>query len=487
MRQLALSRQLGRDDARRMHPLRPCLVLLVPSLGCLLAAAEPAPAERGLLGDLAAFLALDRELTAPGHTAVDPSKAGERTRFHGYFRAGTGVNQDGGTMQRFLDSRIGRLGNEDDLYGEVAISHDIAYEGEKRWFATLRAAISGEGAQTGASTANGELSLSLPEAFVGGEDLFGHAETVWAGRRFYRRRDVSITDFYYQDLSGNGAGIDGWDLGSSTISVAVILNGGDMPADTTGSAYDESEGSNGGPTLTALTAGLEFSLGSLGLLAIDGVVAGSPAGTLQDEDVPLAPEQRYDALIMGGLGFRLGSTLGERARHVLALQGGLGSSDPFNLPGLPGSELTAIEGTTSERVRTPWLLRGVSDISWHSANAVLGFAGTLVGEWQDSGADGAERERRIDAVLRGVWYGSRHFGLALEPGVSWIDAPDAPAHIGKLTAALQMRVAETMATRPVLRLFATYAHWSEEAAAVGDTHADDRQGWNFGLQGEVWW
>ncbi len=470
-----------------MRPLRPGLVLLVPSLAAFLAAAEPVPAEKGLLGDLADFLALDRELTAPGHTAVDPSDAGERTRFHGYFRAGAGVNQDGGSMDRFLDSRIGRLGNEDDLYGEVAVSHDVAYEGGKRWYVTLRASFADQGWPASGSTGDGDLDIGLPEAFIGGEDLFGHQETVWAGRRFYRRCDVSITDFYYQDFSGNGAGVENWDFGSFVGSGAVIINGGELPADASGAAYDESEASNGRPTLIAGTFGLECSAGTLGLLSVDSVVAGSPGGTLQDEDVPGAAAQHYDAMLTGGVGLRLGSTLGEHARHILVVQGGVGSSDPFNLAGLADSELVAIDGTPGERERTPWLARAISDASWASANRVLGLAGTLVGEWSDTGFASDRRQRRIDAVVRGVWYGSRHFGLALEPGASWIDAPDAPAHIGKFTAAVQMRVAETIATRPVLRLFATYAHWSEESAAVGATRADDREGWNFGLQGEVWW
>ena len=48
--------------------------------------------------------------------------------------------------------------------------------------------------------------------------------SVWIGKRFYRREDIHITDKYYHDVSGNGAGIENVALGSGKLSVAWLRN-----------------------------------------------------------------------------------------------------------------------------------------------------------------------------------------------------------------------------------------------------------------------
>ena len=45
--------------------------------------------------------------------------------FHGYMRAGVGVNADGGQQIDFKKSQIGRLGNESDVYGEIQLGKEV--------------------------------------------------------------------------------------------------------------------------------------------------------------------------------------------------------------------------------------------------------------------------------------------------------------------------------------------------------------------------
>lgn len=483
---------------RRAHRCRFVRLLCLPTFAAVVAAGEADP--EPLLPDsdptppvVVEPTGTDVEVVAPGTIIADPSMGpkGQRTRFNGYLRAGTGLNDDGGTMDRFLDSRIGRLGNEDDLYGEAAVSHDVAYEGENRWYVTVRLAFADSSLAANGTTGDDKLSVGLPEAFVGAEKLLGHGETIWVGRRFYHRRDVHVTDFYYQDFSGIGLGVDQWDFGGFSGSAAVIINGGDLPGYGNGNApadqpYTVAESENGRPALTAFTASVALDLETLGALSVEGVFGGSASGTLEPEAGGVAEE--YDSLVLGGVAAYLTTPFpAGRGRNILAIQGGIGSSAPFNLPSIPTAELVAVDGTPSERDRTPYLFRVVEDAAIKDANNEFGVAGTLVGEWSDSGAVGDESHRRFDAVVRGVWWFDRHFGASVEPGGSWIDAPGLPDRIVKFTAAMQMRVAGTMATRPVLRAFVTYAHWSDESAAIGETHADERRGLNLGAQVEVWW
>lgn len=45
---------------------------------------------------------------------------------------------------------------------------------------------------------------------------------LWAGKRYYRRQDIHINDFYYLDMSGYGAGIEDLNLGIGKLSVAYL-------------------------------------------------------------------------------------------------------------------------------------------------------------------------------------------------------------------------------------------------------------------------
>ena len=50
---------------------------------------------------------------------------------------------------------------------------------------------------------------NLVQAYAGIENIGNGAfreAFIWAGRRYYRRRDVHITDFYYENMSGDAVG-----------------------------------------------------------------------------------------------------------------------------------------------------------------------------------------------------------------------------------------------------------------------------------------
>ena len=56
------------------------------------------------------------------------------------------------------------------------------------------------------------------------KNLFGGNETLWAGKRYYQRHDIHISDTYYWDVSGAGAGIENIEVGPGKLSVAVLRN-----------------------------------------------------------------------------------------------------------------------------------------------------------------------------------------------------------------------------------------------------------------------
>ena len=62
--------------------------------------------------------------------------------------------------------------------------------------------------------------MSLREAWAGYEMPSGIQ--LWAGKRYYQRKDIHIMDYYYLNNSGNGFGVENIDTGLGAVSVAII-------------------------------------------------------------------------------------------------------------------------------------------------------------------------------------------------------------------------------------------------------------------------
>ena len=70
----------------------------------------------------------------------------------------------------------------------------------------------------------GNDQFGLKEAFVQVGNILESqpAARLWAGKRYYRRQDIHINDFYYLDMSGYGAGVEDLNLGIGKLSVAYL-------------------------------------------------------------------------------------------------------------------------------------------------------------------------------------------------------------------------------------------------------------------------
>ena len=83
---------------------------------------------------------------------------------------------------------------------------------------------------------------------------------IWAGKRFYNRRDIHITDMYYTDYSGTGAGIENIKVGEGKLNVAVVAR------DYSDYNYDKNNSENNLDVVNLLTRydinSWEFDLGA---------------------------------------------------------------------------------------------------------------------------------------------------------------------------------------------------------------------------------
>ena len=161
------------------------------------------------------------------------SVAASAVDFHGYFRAGAQASTQGGEVYCLgngnIGHKVGRLGDECDTYAELTLNQEVYNKANNKWtLNTLVAYGTAEGNRDlqgdswqgvgGDGPWNGQR-LSIRELWTGYQTDAGYQ--IWAGKRFYQRKDIHLLDLYYLNNSGYGAGIEGIDVGMGNLAFAV--------------------------------------------------------------------------------------------------------------------------------------------------------------------------------------------------------------------------------------------------------------------------
>lgn len=145
----------------------------------------------------------------------------------GYLRIGVGESNDGDMAAMGLNGAGSkyRLGNEDDFYGEFGVGLNQDLGNGSAVVGGIRYHVAGDSNDL-TDNGNFDADLALREAWVGVKGLGAGAlaeSTVWAGRRYYKRKDIHINDFYYENYSnwnGYGAGVEDIKLSFGKLSLA---------------------------------------------------------------------------------------------------------------------------------------------------------------------------------------------------------------------------------------------------------------------------
>jgi maltoporin len=144
--------------------------------------------------------------------------------WNGYFRVGPGQkNNPGGNDSRCFGANMEggtyRLGNECDTYGEFGLSQG-GTAGNVDYKVLFMTNLYRPG------TDAGDVKVGVNQIYgqAKGFDLMPN-QTVWIGKRFYGRADVHMVDTFFVNMSGTGAGIDGFSLGPASLNVAVFRDG----------------------------------------------------------------------------------------------------------------------------------------------------------------------------------------------------------------------------------------------------------------------
>lgn len=371
---------------------------------------------------------------------------------HGYYRLGVG-STDGEEFTAFqLNGAASkyRLGNESDLYGEASLGWRFNLGNGSDLLTEIMWQGGGDSnALNFGSDYNGWDDLA--QAYAGVERLGSgtFAESfLWAGRRYYRRRDVHMTDFYYEDFSGDGIGIENANLGATHFSGAVFY-------------YDRDDDDQDYQSQTLDLRFHDIALGSgwkgeIGLAWVDG--QGNDHTGDDGYSVRLHVEN-FDL---------------DWGTWQNAFMYGEGAGINFDSRG----DVNATGDDNRFRFVTQALIISSEDLETQ-ATAV----------WQRTEMAG-ETETWISAGIRPQYNITSDWGVAVELGYDWVDSEgEDPVSLSKLTLAPFYSFGKKgYFARPQLRGFVTWANWSDEGAITNqDMLGSATNGTTMGIQLETWW
>ncbi|MBP2545597.1 maltoporin [Acinetobacter guillouiae] len=157
-----------------------------------------------------------------GITSIFSSFPAQALELHGYFRTGIGNNEKGNTQECFQLSGAPtkyRLGNECEQYAEFSAKQPLTsfQDGSQLSVNGMLQFYNPYGQSLKFSGEDGYTRLN--QIYLDWRNVsFLNGGNIWAGRRYYNRNDIHMTDFFYWNQSATGFGIDSYDLNDYKIS-----------------------------------------------------------------------------------------------------------------------------------------------------------------------------------------------------------------------------------------------------------------------------
>ena len=405
--------------------------------------------------------------------------------FHGYFLSGYGLNSVGGQQVAFqapgADAKY-RLGNEAETYGEfIFVNNWLNPERntDKAWIKTevmIEANTSNYASYANFPNGIGSDQFRLREAFVRAGHIFESQPDAkfWAGERYYRRQHIEIDDFYPLDMSGYGAGAEDVNVGIGKLAVAFLA--GARPDIVT---------QNGNYAKSNIDVRLYDLKGPAGLWAAWFDFATAKGGTAQNGST--LPAGTVFPTVNGyAFGLRHQRLEWHGGYHAFSIQYGKGAASNFS---------TSIEDPTPFLKSSERLL--IAEHLLIQPNDRFAVMPIFIFQRKRDGQPGHGFNDWASFGLRPEVFFTKYLSLAFEGGFDhtkgFITTRNGNTQfdgwLRKFTIAPQIGAGSKFFSRPVLRVFLTYANWSNGfRGLVGGVPFEDRtSGLTYGVQTETWW
>jgi maltoporin len=437
---------------------------------------------------------------APVDEAPRP-KIGDTTT-QGYFRGGFGASSQKGRQTCFglalnggLRSKY-RLGNECEVWAEYGLN-TVVYSGQDHVVGTVHFmptafiptsfigySPTGATASLDPGVPSTGAVVAFPNLYV---DLAGipwlNGGTAWVGTRYYKRESVYISDFFYWNPSGVGAGVEDIHIGPD-----LRLSYGAFAVD--------GQPLNSPPLPSQIDLGIRNDLQLRGIRPYKG-------GEFQVGFQYIADFSNDKNVVNGVATSNTHGGWGATLQHVqdvlggnnkLAIQYGKGGGTGFGtLARFYYPDFSLRPNVTQSRLRILDVLT-IQPVDWFGAQVV----GVYQRDDEGTGVSGAVTTW-YSAGARASFAFVEHAKAIGEFGYDQVNKSNGsqtdPQTLAKGTLALAVSSGKALMARPELRLFTTYARWSETARIAvidsariyTDNYPTYLSGWTFGLQGEAWW
>ena len=423
--------------------------------------------------------------------AILSTAASASVDFGGYVRSGIGASGKGGNQIAFQAVGAGtkyRLGNETETYGEIKLGSELFNNGEQSFYVDSLMAFEVDQANDWEST-----EPAFREFNVRADGVLGFAPeaSLWAGKRYYKRHDVHLTDQYYWNVSGPGAGIENINIGFADFSFAWVKS-------STGIEYHDADQNEQLFDLDQNILDFRFenietnNNGSLALGFNYGFGNPSAGFTSYDSN---GDSTRYNKSDMEGNGYMLtaehtqGDFFGGFNKFVVQF-----AKNGMTTWGM-GTNGQGINAVKHDQLKGDYFLR-IMD------HGVVGIGDNIEMQYVAAYNKHSSKDSTKDNVswistgVRPVYFWNDIMSTAVEVGFDHVrnatnDNIDGTitSNLGKFTVAQQWSAGKGYWARPTIRVFGTYAKWNEASKGHigGDAYGDRTSGFTFGAQMEAWW
>ena len=393
--------------------------------------------------------------------------------FHGYLRSGYGLNSRGGQQVAFqapgAEAKY-RLGNEAETYAELIFVNNWVnpeHDKDKAWIKTefmIEGNTSNSASYADFRGGIGNDRIRVREAFVQAGNIFESQPQAkfWAGERYYRRYSSHINDFYILDMSGYGGGVEDLDVKVGKMAVAFLA--GARPDITT---------ENGNYAKSNIDVRLYDVKAPGGKLGVWFNYARAKGGTTPT-----------GAIIPNSNGYAFGI-----AHQRLEWKGG------YNWFSVQYGKGAASNFSTSIDDPTPFLKDTkkfrIAEHLLIQTNDKFAIQPVFVYQRSHSGNPREGWNQWVSFGARPQYFFNDHLSVAFEAGLDRTSSASGQYEgwLRKFTIAPQIGAGRNFFSRPVLRVFATYASWSNGLRGFvgGIPFQNKMSGFTFGVQTETWW
>lgn len=364
-----------------------------------------------------------------------------------------------------------RLGNECETWLELGVAQDVEFENDIKIHNQVRPVFLGDN--------NKNIDyLRFDEAYSEIFNLFDNPVSFWIGRKLYKRYEDFMNDYFFLNMSGTGIGVSDLQINDYKLSYSYMVENIN-PTNVLGEEDTRFDSHD-------FRIKKELDRGDLDLFL----------------NYIHISQKRFNATqsISSNSGYALGlvytdkelfqTLFNMKGNSTTALMYGRGAAKSAGL-NAPFLQDSLIEDMIDKNVNID-NAKTMRFINYNTfENDTLGIMSNFVYEHKDDSQLSNTRQEWVSVGLRPYWFFHKNSRLALEGGYDNVKNlnTDKNYSLTKLTSALEFAFEKGIWERPVVRIFYTYADWSDSSIGLvgGDYYINKNNGYNTGIQIEYWW